>query len=102
MDMRCRSNFSCVSDLPLVGSAPRADSKGETRVSFGGLSGFLPLDCFGMGGDAELDSLLLRRGWDRLAADLTLRVGALTVEDESVGEPGRSWWVVWLRCARFC
>ena len=100
MDMRCRSNFSCVSDLPFVGSAPRADSKGETRVSWGGLTGFLVLGYFGMGGDAELDSSLLRWEWERLAADLTLRAVALTAGDESDGEPGPSCWMVWLRCAR--
>lgn len=99
MDMRCRSSFSCVSDLPFVGSAPRADSKGETWVSFGGFNGFLVRGCLGVGGDIELDSPLVRGELERLAADLTSRV---TAEDESDGELGRLCSAVWLRCAKLC
>ena len=68
----------------------------------GGLSGSLALDCLGVGGDNELESPLVRRGWERLAADLTLRAVPLTAKDESAGELGRSCCVVWLRCARLC
>lgn len=55
--------------------------------------------CGALGGEAELDSPLLRRGWVRLAADLTRRASGLAVEVEFAGEAGR-WKSGWLRWAR--
>ena len=72
-----------MSDFPALGSAPRADSYGDTCGCFLNLEEGFADDWSPSGASLELGLPLLRRECVRLAADLTRRVFAVVVDEWS-------------------